>query len=400
MIVKNLEYEILTPDGFKDFSGIQKISRPASLKIHTTHGTIQCSLNHAIKTPTGFVEAQNLKTDTKILPDATIIDIEYIEGEIELYDALDVGYEYEYITNGFISHNCAFLGSSATLISAAKLLTMVSYEPIQQTNSTRLYAQPEKDHIYAITVDVAEGLGGDFSVIMIFDVTAAPYKPVFIYQDRYIDPMALPGLIFETGKRYNDAMVLVESNFGQMVADILWRDFQYEHVIFTERAVKIPGGFKVGWGSKQQRPGIQMNTLAKRIGCSNLKSLIENDQLIINDEHTIEELRRFAVKGKSYAAENGNDDLCMALVLFGWLSEQGYLKDQNDVNVRGKIAQLNQRRIDDNMLAAYRMDGTEGMNSAPLAVSSKNDNWLLKDNDPEPDSNILLDISNWERHGW
>jgi len=294
---------------------------------------------------------------------------------------------------------CAFIGSSQTLIDSSKLLVMVAMDPIKETEETRVYAEPQPHHVYAMTVDVAEGLGGDFSVAMVFDVTASPYRVVYIYQDRYIDTMALPGLIFEIGRRYNNAMVLVESNFGQMVADILWRDFQYEHVIFTERAVKIPGGFKVGWGSKRQVPGVQMNKTAKHIGCTTLKSLIENDQLIIDDDKTIEELRRFAVKKKSYAAETGNDDLAMALVLFGWLSEQGYVKHQTDVNVRASIANLNKQRIDNQMLVAYRNDGIPP-DTGPVAASSANDDWLLKENDPEPDSIYLDDLDRWERHGW
>src|SRR5882757_1395149 len=217
---------------------------------------------------------------------------------------------------------CVFQGSSSTLISAAKLITLSSITPMKEADSTRLYELPDKNKLYAITVDVAEGLGGDFSVIMVFDVTSAPYRPVYIYQDRYIDIMALPGMIFEIARRYNNAMVLVESNFGQQVANILWHDYEYEHVISTERSIKSVGGFKVGWGSKRQIPGVQMNAQTKRVGCATLKSLVENDQLLINDAKLIDELKRFAVKGKSYAAENGNDDLVMALVLFGWLVEQ------------------------------------------------------------------------------
>lgn len=294
----------------------------------------------------------------------------------------------------------AFIGSSATLISAAKLLTLSPTTPIKQNDNTRVYEEPQPGHVYACTVDVAEGLGGDYSVVMVFDVTTIPYRPVFVYQNRYIDTMALPGLVAQVGKSYNNAMVLVESNFGQMVADILWRDHEYEHVIFTQRAIKNPGGFKIGWGGKQQRPGVQMNTLTKRLGCSNLKSLIENDQLIIRDAQTIEELRRFAVKGKSYAAEQGNDDLVMALVLFGWLADQGYLKAQNESDVRKEIAKLNQQRIDDNMLVSFRVDASEVAGDVPVLASSKNDDWLLKDNDPVMDQNISDDLTRWERWGW
>jgi hypothetical protein len=288
---------------------------------------------------------------------------------------------------------CAFLGSSQTLISTAKLLSLVDFDPSEYTPSTRLYERPITGHIYACTVDVAEGLGGDSSVVMVFDITTVPYRPVFIFEDRYIDPMALPGMIHQVGRAFNDAMVLVESNFGQLTADILWRDFEYENVIFTARAIKNPGGQKVGWGGKQMRPGVQMNPLTKRVGCSNLKSLIENDQLIVNDRSTIEQLRRFAVKGKSYAAEEGHDDLVMCLVLFAWLADQGYVKDQNDSNIRGNIAEINRQKIEDNMLVTYQTTG----NDAPEVTIDGKDHWLSVNTDPEPDPYVMDDLERFER---
>lgn len=294
---------------------------------------------------------------------------------------------------------CAFLGSSATLISAAKLITLVELAPIKTVGeTTRMYEAPDPNKAYAITVDVAEGLGGDFSVVMVFDITTIPYRPVYIYQDRYIDIMALPGMIWEIGRRYNNGMVLVEANFGQQVANILWQEYEYEHVIFTERHIKSVGGFKVGFGGKRQVPGVKMDPRTKRVGCSTLKSLIENDQLIINDNKTIEELKRFAVKNKSYAAESGNDDLAMCLVLFGWLAEQGYLRGQNDnQSVRLNIADLNRQRIDDQMVVGYNNHHEVDM---PIAASSNNDRWLMDGEDPEPEPLWSHDLEKYERHGW
>lgn len=282
---------------------------------------------------------------------------------------------------------CAFIGSSATLISAAKLLTLADTPPIMASENRRMFQKPIPGHLYACTVDTAEGLGGDFSVIMIFDVTTLPYQQVFIFQDRDIDPMALPGEVLSACRAYNNAMVLVESNFGGLIADILWHEYEYENVISTARAVKNPSGTKVGFGGKQMRHGVQMNALAKRIGCSNLKTLIENDQLIVHDEKTIDELQRFAVKGKSYAAESGNDDLVMAMVLLGWLADQGYLKDQNDTNVRTSIAAMNEARINDSMLTGFHSTGLEDT-SAPVAARAGDDSWLMDKEDPEYDAYV------------
>lgn len=292
---------------------------------------------------------------------------------------------------------CAFLGSSATLISASKLLALAKLPPLEKTTETRIYAYPEKGHMYAITVDVAEGIGGDFSVVMVFDVSVTPYQPVYIYQNRYIDTMALPGVIAHVGNAYNQAMVLVESNFGPVVADMLHHEYEYAHVISTVRNNKQPSGFKIGgFGGKQSRRGVMMNPLTKRIGCANLKSLIENDQLIIRDETTIEELRRFAVKGKSYAAEDGHDDLVMCLVLFGWLADQGYLKDMSDANFRANIAQQHAEKVQDSALSIYVTDGREEP-AGPVAAKSGSDAWLMDKDDPVMDPWFSDDLERFER---
>lgn len=242
-----------------------------------------------------------------------------------------------------------FLGSSRTLIAGHKLLTMSMDPPIASTPTSRVYLQPERGHIYAATVDVAEGLGGDYSCIIVFDVTSLPYRIAAIYRDNRIHPMALPGVIHQMATAYNKAMVLVESNFGQQIADILWRDLEYENVVQTSRSAKrgeqVSGGF-----AANSRPGVQMNVLNKRLGCNNLKVLVEQDQLIINDDWLYGELCRFAVDGKTYKAEDGNDDLAMCCVLFAWLVDQGYVRDSTDVDIRKKIQMMNAQSIEDEMM--------------------------------------------------
>ena len=70
------------------------------------------------------------------------------------------------------------------------------------------------------------------------------------------------------------------------------------------------------------------------IGCANLKTLIENDKLILADEDTITELFSFSADKKTFKAEEGsNDDLAMTCVHFGWLTAQKLFKEtvSNDI---------------------------------------------------------------------
>jgi hypothetical protein len=240
-----------------------------------------------------------------------------------------------------------FLGSSSTLIAGPKLATIRPTSPITETRTHHLHAQPEKGRQYAITVDVAEGLGGDSSAAIVFDITTLPYTIAMVYRDNEVLPMQLPGVIHEIARAYNNALVLVESNFGQQVADILWSDLEYEHVVRTARRKK--GETISAWGGTT-RPGVQMNKLTKREGCNNLKALVEKDQLLINDAWVYAELCRFAVKGQSYAAEEGHDDLAMACVLFGWMVDQGYVRDATDISIRNRIAEINAEAVENSMM--------------------------------------------------
>ena len=96
---------------------------------------------------------------------------------------------------------------------------------------------------------------------------------------------------------------------------------------------KISAGFK-----KNSKLGVKMTNQIKSIGCSNLKSLVEADKLIIQDFDTISELTSFVASHSSFSAEPGcHDDLTMTLVLFSWLTTQPTFKELTDTDVRRKI---------------------------------------------------------------
>lgn len=252
-------------------------------------------------------------------------------------------------------YGAEFLGSSRTLIAGSKLVSM-SHQirpPIEQTSTTRVYLFPEKGRSYAVTVDVSEGLGNDYHGIMVFDITELPYRIAAVFRNNLLHPMALPGVIHEMATRYNDALVLVEANFGQQVGEILYADFEYENMVFTTKGKnglynkvdRISGGF-----GGRSRVGIAWSNNSKRVGCTNLKALIEQDQLEVIDLWTYEELKRFVVSGKSYAGEDGHDDMAMCLVLFAWMCDQGYVRDATDVHLRDRIKDLNAQMIEQDVV--------------------------------------------------
>tara|TARA_R100000951_G_scaffold57143_1_gene48030 strand:- start:47694 stop:49364 length:1671 start_codon:yes stop_codon:yes gene_type:complete len=236
---------------------------------------------------------------------------------------------------------CDFVGSSNTLISTAKLKQMFPSRPKTKTaEGYREYYEPQEDHTYFITVDVSRGQAKDNSAFTIVDATEFPYKIAATFYNNTISPLVYPTIIDNVSKRYNDAWILVEINdIGGQVADILHHDLENEFILsVTSRGRSgqvLSGGFS---GVGQTSLGVKTTQPIKKIGCSVLRSLIEEDKMLIEDENLIMELTSFISKRNTYEADDGhNDDLTMSLVLFSWMTRQPYYKELAESDVRKGI---------------------------------------------------------------
>jgi len=241
-----------------------------------------------------------------------------------------------------------FLGSSNTLISYEKLQELSYNAPIWSKEDLDVYEEPENDRAYIITVDTARGQGLDYSTFTVFDTTEVPYKIVAKYRNNTVAPLLFPNIINNIGKKYNDAYILVESNdIGAQVADVLHHDLEYENLLtvswYGRHGQQISSGHK-----KDISYGVRTTKQVKKIGCSNLKSLVEEDKLLIPDYDIISELTTYVTNGDTFAAEEGaNDDLVTTLVLFGWVVDQQYFKELSNQNIREKLYQHKMDTIDD-----------------------------------------------------
>ena len=230
-------------------------------------------------------------------------------------------------------HCCEFLGSSGTLIAGWKLKELTFRLPRMTGEGVSQYEAPIPDHKYVMVCDVSRGKGLDYSAFQLIDTTVMPYRQVMVYRNNLISPIDYAEVIHRIAKTYNNAAILVESNdIGQQVADTIYQEYEYENILFTESAgrsgKKISSGFSSGADI-----GVRTTKSVKAVGCSILKLLIEQNQLILHDHQTIKEISTFSKKANSYEAESGcHDDLVMGLVLFAWLSDQQYFKDMTDIN--------------------------------------------------------------------
>jgi len=246
---------------------------------------------------------------------------------------------------------CDFLGSVDTLISPYKIKSTPYTDPIESRNGLRMFERPKKNGLYVCTVDVARGTNKDYSAFVIFDVSQVPYRVVCTYKNNEIKPFVFPNIIEQTCKGFNNAHILVEVNdLGQQVSDALQFEIEYDNMLMTTqkgRAGQILGAMFSGRGSQL---GIRMTKQIKKIGCTNVKTLVEGDKLIINDFGIIEEMSTFSKKGQSWQAEEGtNDDLMMCLVIFGWVSNQVFFKELTDSNIRNQMYIEQQNLIEQDM---------------------------------------------------
>ncbi len=238
-----------------------------------------------------------------------------------------------------VEFECEFLGSVDTLISASKLRIMPYEDPILQNRGLAVYENVIEDHNYIITVDVSRGIGGDYSAFCVFDTTTLPYKLIGRYKNNEIKPIVLPNIIVDVAKNYNNAYILCEVNdIGGQVADIIQFDLEYENLLMAAMRGRAGQQLGQGFSGKKTQLGVKMSTAVKQVGCSNLKALIEDDKLMIQDYDTIAELTTFIQKGNSFQAEDGcHDDLAMCLVMFAWMAMQEYFKEMHDNDVRQRI---------------------------------------------------------------
>ena len=276
-----------------------------------------------------------------------------------------------------VEFECEFLGSVDTLISAPKLRSMTYDDPIKRNAGLDIYKEPEKDHNYIMTVDVARGVEKDYSAFVIFDTTTFPYQLVAKYRNNQIKPMLFPNIIKDVAISYNRAFVLVEVNdLGEQVGQILHMDLEYDNILMCSmrgRAGQIVGQ---GFSGKKSQMGVKMSKTVKKTGCMNLKTLLEDDKLIINDYDIISELTTFIQKSNSFEAEDGcNDDLAMCLVIFAWLVMQDYFKEMSDQDVRKRIYEDQRDQIEADMAPfGFISDGLEGGESF---IDENGDRWHM-----------------------
>jgi hypothetical protein len=251
-----------------------------------------------------------------------------------------------------------FLGSSMTLLSGATLARLVAGIPITEPNGQykglKVYKNVEKGRAYVMTIDTSRGRHLDASAFVVFDITQYPHTIAAVYKNNEVSPLMFASIIDSIAKMYNQAYLLVEINdIGAQVADTLYMDLEYEGEMFWTKSDIL------GKSGADPYPGIRTTKKTKRIGCANLKDMIDNNQLLVNDYDFIFELSTFIQsKTGSYEADEGfHDDVVMCGVLHAWLCSQAWFGDLTDTNLRKTLHEQHIKEMEDNLLMPTFDDG-------------------------------------------
>ena len=253
---------------------------------------------------------------------------------------------------------------------------MVYEDPIVSNAGLDIYQQSVEDRQYMITVDVSRGISNDYSAFTVIDITDIPYRVVAKYKNNEIKPILFPSIIHKTALNYNKAYILVEVNdIGGQVADILQYELEYENLLMCSmrgRAGQLVGQ---GFSGKKSQLGVKMSKTVKKIGCLNLKTIIEQDKLIIKDYDTISELTTFVQRNQTFEAEDGcNDDIAMCLVIFAWLIQQPYFKEMTDNDIRKKIYEEQKEQIEADMAPFGFI--SDGLDQDTTFVDADGERWF------------------------
>lgn len=226
------------------------------------------------------------------------------------------------------AYECKFEGSAMTLIPSEILDTYKPQEPIEIDNikdsKILIYEEPIPGHKYVMGVDTAKE-GADFTGVQIFDTTDLNFRQVASAKLK-IDYMLLPELLNEYGLRFNQALIIVENNegSGQVVADILKRDYEYENLYYDVNKQK----------QRLKYPGFRTTKLSRDVILQTVATLAQANKLLLVDKETIKEFEVFTLNdnGKYQAAVGYHDDLVMSCCLcFGIFTNVKNFEDMKEI---------------------------------------------------------------------
>ena len=212
----------------------------------------------------------------------------------------------------------------------------------------------EEGRYWLFTVDIAEGSGGDYSVVNIFEVTAKSRKEVedtpnpgamydffklnqvavFKSNEHPIEDFAkvLYTLAVDVFNSENVKMLIEYNTYGTILLKYLQTVFPQRNDFDEDMILR----FKHRHDSKGVKPGLRLRADNKAVFCQNFKKLVEENRININEVETVNEASLFGVnKSGNYSAQMGHDDLIMSSIIatefFGTTDYADFVEEMLDI---------------------------------------------------------------------
>lgn len=322
----NKGIKILTPDGYKDFSGIALMGNKPTYDLTLENDlSLKLTFDHKVFVSDGqYKEAGSLSVSDTIKTingDIKFKSINSTGYTTEVYDVIDVDGN-KFYANDILVHNCQFVSSDETLVDSMVLASLNGIDPEFFTGQVRWYEEPKANYTYLVALDPSLGTGSDPAAIQVFELPGM--TQVAEWQHNLTPPkqqmkilmnilLVLQGEMEDDPDQEGEPEIYwtVENNsIGETVLQIIedTGEMNFPGTLVSEK-VKA----KIG---RRKRKGLNTTNSNKLSACAKLKSLVETNRMALKSKQLIRQLKFFVGNGASYAAKSGeHDDLIMAMIL-------------------------------------------------------------------------------------
>jgi len=325
----NSRYEILSPEGFVNFKGIQKLKKKTR-KIFFDGGlTLRASYNHKIYNYDGDeILIKDIKIGDIIKSHDGYLVVDNIEDynyESDVYDIIDSGKLHLYYTNNIISHNCNFLGSGDNVIPpdvVERIRERDIKEPVNKFMGGAIWQwkEPENGKKYIMGLDVSRGDSEDFTTFSIIDFDDR--EQVLEYVGK-IPPDVAAEVAYKWATMYNCFVVIdITGGMGVSTARKM-QELGYKNLYVD--GTNVADKWKYNPKAMEKIPGINFNTKRVQIVASFEEALRHN--FVIRSQRLLNEIGTFVyINGRPDHQKGQHDDLIMAIAMAIYVGETSFSK--------------------------------------------------------------------------
>jgi len=224
---------------------------------------------------------------------------------------------------------CDFITSGDTFLQPTELdrLREAIRQPLAKEGpqfGVWIWRNPELNKRYVISADVARGDAADYSTFHVIDYDTCEVVAEFMGKT---PPDKLSDLLFEYGKKYNDALICPEQNSFGYFTCVKLRDAGYPRLYYPSHR---GDPFEFRSANPDELPGFSTQTKSRHQILAKLEEMIRNGMVKSYSQRLYDQLQAFIWNGsKAQASKDAHDDLIISIAIGMWLaSGEGSVNDQ------------------------------------------------------------------------